>query len=225
MFKDYSQYTGVIVGTGPSLTLQQIQQINLARQKDKCRVITINNSYQLITPDIHFACNYQWWDYYFKNDPRLTELKTSGVDMWTWNAETAKKYNINHILGKWADSLSTDKNYIHFGHGSGFEGLGVCYHYGFHTIILVGYDMKFPKGYDGKKKIAGGDRHYFGEYPKTLQHWSVSPNSVDKDGRLIGLIRLYEKIDCKKLSVNIINCTPGSALECFPKTSLERALC
>jgi len=225
MFKNYSQYIGVIVGTGPSVNETQLNHIRLARQEDKCRIITINNSYQVIDPDIHFACNFQWWDYYFKTDPRLKELRDGGTDMWTWNKDTANKYKINHVPGRWKDSLSTDKKWIHFGHGSGFEGLGVCYHYDFHTIVLVGYDLKFPKGYNGKKKVVGeGKRHYFGEYPKTLQHWTQSPNSVDKNGKLIGLIQLYEKIDCKKLDVNIINCTPGSALTCFPNKRLEEAI-
>lgn len=222
-FKNYSKYIGVIVGTGPSVTEEQLNLVKKARKEDKCRIITMNNSYQAIDPDIHFACNYQWWDHYFQKDPKLKELRNT-VDMWTWNKDTAKKYKINHVPGKWEDGLSTDPNWIHYGHGSGYESLGVAYNYKFHTILLLGYDMKFPKGYNGKKKQAGGKRHYFGEYPKTLQHWSVSPKSVDKNGVLIGLIRMYETIDCSKLGVNIVNCSPGSALECFPKKKLEEIL-
>lgn len=222
-FRDYSKYIGVIIGTGPSINEEQIEYVKKARKEDKCRIITINNSYKLIDPDIHFACNYQWWDYYFKNDPRLSELKEK-VDMWTWNEDTAKRYKINHVPGRWKDGLSTDPNWIHFGHGSGYEGLGVAYHYKFHTILLLGYDMRFPKNYNGPKKQAGGNRHYFGEYPKTLQHWSVSPSSVDKNGVLIGLIKMYETINCRQLGVNIVNCTVGSALKVFPLSTLEKEL-
>ena len=219
-FKDYSNYIAVVVGTGPSINDEQINIIKKAREEDKCRIFTMNNSYQMIKPDVHFSCNYQWWDYYFQHDPNLKKLQKE-VDMWTWNEKTAKKYGINHVPGRWQDGFSTDPNWIHFGHGSGYETLGVCVHYNPNKIILLGYDLKFPKGYDGKRQKSGGKRHYFGEYPKQLQHWSVSPNSVDRNGHLIGLIRMYEKVNCK---IPIINCTPDSALKCFPYIPLEEVL-
>lgn len=221
LFKDYSKYTAVVIGTGPSINDEQISFVKKVREEDKCRIFTMNNSYQIIKPDVHFSCNYQWWDVYFKEDPKLTKLKET-VDMWTWNENTAKKYSINHVPGKWEDGLSTDPNWIHFGHGSGYETLGVCVHYNPKKILLLGYDLKFPDQYNGRKKITGGKRHYFGEYHKTLQHWpSVK---VGKNGVLDGLLEVYEKVNPKTLNMEIVNCTPGSSLKKFRMSTLEKEL-
>ena len=223
MFKDFSGYTGVIIGTGPSLSKEQLEYISNARREDKCRLFGGNNAYQVIDLDVLMSCNIEWWDYYMKNDPKLSQMKDK-VDMWTWDKKTANKYKINHIEGIWKDSLSTDPKYIHAGHSTGYQVLGIAYHYNIRNFILVGYDMKYPSGYDGKKKIAGGDRHYFGEYPKELQHWPRSEKSVDPNGNIIGLINIYKKINCKELNITITNSSPDSALTCFPQKPLEEVL-
>ena len=77
-----------------------------------------------------------------------------------------------------------------------------------------------------EKKIGSTPRHYFGEYPKSMQHFPQSRNSVDKNGVIIGLIDAYEKMvnDLINMNVDVVNCTPNTALNCFRKSNLDSEL-
>jgi len=62
-------------------------------------------------------------------------------------------------------------------------------------------------------------RHFFegGEYPSELQHWP----RTGPDGELTGLIKEMETIKPEHYRVEIINCSPGSAMTCFPMGNIE----
>lgn len=202
----------IIAGTGPSLTQEAITAINLSRLP----VFGCNNTYQTLHLRALLSCNPEWWDYYYPRDP-LLRMGTFGK--WTWDKPTAEKYGLAHIRGEWRDSLSTDPEVIHYGHSSGYQLLGLAYHHGVREMILIGYDLRYPAGYDGHKRVAGGDRHYFGEYPPELQHFTKY--NIGQQGELNGLLDCYRTIDCKALGLRIINCSPGSALDFFETGHLE----
>ncbi len=162
------------------------------------------------------ACNVEFWNYYW---PRDAELRLGAFDKWTWCKETSERYGIAHIRGEWGDSLSTDSSVIHYGHSSGYQLLGLAYHYGITEMVLIGFDLRYPKNYSGAKQIAGGDRHFFGEYPKELQHWTKT--NMGSNGELNGLLDCYRTIDTKALGLRIINCSPGSAMDFFETGRLE----
>ena len=227
--------TAVIIGTGPSLTPLQLELISVARfsQRRPIRVFGVNNVYQHFTNlDVHYACNREWWDHYYPKDPMLQESVQDGYTAhWTHDLQTARRYGPNYIEGRWSGgkrrvtSLSTDPNYIHYGHGSGYEVLGLAYHYGCRRFVLCGYDLRYPSGYDPVAKNPGGNRHFFGEYPEALQHWPGSGGrNVAPDGSITGLLDCYRTIDCDKLRLTIVNCSPGSALDFFEVGELEKEL-
>jgi hypothetical protein len=216
-FKDFSDFPAVIIGTGPSLTAEQLEHVYWARKSDKCRVFGVNNAIMSVAClDVHMACNIEWWDHYHA-DPGVI---ASHADKWTWDKCTADRYAINHIPGRWGDSFSTDPAFIHYGHSSGFQIMNLAYHYGIRTMILIGYDMRYLPGYDRRQRKPGAGRHYFGEYPEKLQHWpKVGPN-----GEFTGLLRVFRTIDRDALNLRIINCTPGSALDFFENAELKDIL-
>lgn len=216
-FKNFADKPGVIVGTGPSLTPEQLDYVGWARHDDRCRVFGVNNAV-MAAPflDVHMACNIEWWDHYHDHDA----LKITRADKWTWDKRTADRYGINHIPGKWGDSFSKDPGFIHYGHSSGFQILNLAYHYGIRTMILIGYDMRYLPGYDRGNRKPGQGRHYFGEYPKELQHWP----KVGPKGEFTGLLRVFRTIDTADLNLRIINCTPGSALDFFENAELKEIL-
>ena len=192
------------VGTGPSLTAAQIQS---ARDKG-FRLYACNDAHRL-APDaaLLFACNWQWWD------ARWQEVKDLPCEKWTTRKESAEKYGINFIDEVDAPGLSQDPNVLHHGHSSGFQLLGMAYRNGAKRIILLGYDMKYAPDYDGKaRQVGSGPRHFFGEYEKALEHW---PSVSVKDGVHVQLVRQYESV-AKQGLVEIVNCTPDSAIRCFP---------
>ena len=101
---------------------------------------------------------------------------------------------------------------IHQGQNSGFQALNIAYLRGADPIILLGFDMKRgPKG----------ESHHHGDHPAGLNNppglndpnWGAWRDWFDgAAAQLAAAVR------------TVINCTPGSALDCFPKMDLEDAL-
>jgi hypothetical protein len=87
--------------------------------------------------------------------------------------------------------------------------VNLALHYGAKVMLLVGWDMRYSER-----------RHYFGEYPEPLRHFPKTGPS----GELTGLIREMETIKPEDYGIEIINCTPDSAMTCFPSLSLSDAL-
>lgn len=205
----------VMLGTGPSVTPEQLAAVAASGLP----VFGCNNTYQVVELTALLSCNPEWWDYYWPRDARL---RAGAFDKWTWDQATADKYGLRHIRGEWGDGLSTTPGVIHYGHSSGYQLLGLAYHYGVREMLLVGYDLRYPRGYDGRRQIAGGDRHYFGEYPAELQHWTKF--GIGPDGELLGLLGCYRTIRPADYGLRIINCSPGSALDFFETEDWRDAL-
>lgn len=184
----------IILGTGPSLNKQK-QNILLSGLDDKPPLLFgVNNTFEDFPLDVWCACDPKWHEIY-------SPVK-GNFDKWHWDKSICKKYGYKHIEGRWSDGLSTSKRYIHYGHSSGYQALGLAVHYGCTEFYLCGYDMSYD-----------GGRHYFeglsdmdGEYPKPLR----------KHSTFEGLIKQYETIPKVNPDLKIYNCTKDSALTCFP---------
>jgi hypothetical protein len=201
--------TVAIIGTGPSLKLQQIET---ARRKG-FTLFGCNNVWELTELAVHYACNEAWWERYWS-----PVLAATSAEKWTCNPAAAKKYGLNWVAEKNARGLSTDPSVIHHGHGSGYTLLNIAYLLGAERIVLLGYDMKYAPDYNGHaQQIGESQRHYFGEYPDELQHW---PKMRVKNGVHEELVELYRSVAAQGL-VEIINCTPASAIDCFPRVGID----
>lgn len=86
------------------------------------------------------------------------------------------------------------------GRNSGFQSIGLAVHLGAARILLLGFDMK-------------GD-HYFGHHPDQ----SRPPFAV--------CLKRFQTLvkPLRELGIEIVNCTPGSALKCFPMARLQDVL-
>lgn len=203
--------TVVCIGTGPSLTQRQV---DAARDKG-FTLYVCNNAYQY-APDatLLYAVNKAWWDVYYD------EVKDLICQKWTTNFEAAQEYNLNWIAEKNAPGLSEHPDVIHHGHGSGYSLVSMAHRNGADRIVLLGYDLKYAPDYDGRsRQIGSSERHFFGEYPASMQHW---PSVQVKNGVHVELVELYRSIKEQGL-VEIVNCTPNSALEpVFGYTDIEK---
>lgn len=81
------------------------------------------------------------------------------------------------------------------GNNSGLLGIMVAVKLGATRVHLHGFDMKSP------------GRHFFGEHPAPLR--STRPDRMEVFKRQFA--------NYKPRGVEIINCTPGSALRCYPR--------
>ena len=192
-----------VIGTGPSVTPEVIRLVNSV--KGKILLCGANNSIFDFDLDVHHACNFQWQDEYAE------QVKDYPCDKWTTRPESAKKYPwLKYIEERWIPGISTDHNYIAAHHGTGPQVLNLAYHYGCRRFFLVGWDMRHRR-----------KRHYFGEYPPPLLHYT---RNLGPDGELIGLIKEMETINPSDYGIEIYNCTPDSALTHFPFMDLEKAI-
>lgn len=168
-----------------------------------------NDAFRL-APDaaLLFGCNYQWWA------ARWPDVAALPAEKWTTNRRAADQFGIQWIQERDARGLSTRPDVLHHGHSSGYQLVGMAQRARARRIVLLGYDMRFAPDYDGYTKRAGsGPRHFFGEYEHPdLQHW---PKLQVREGVHVELVDLYGSI-AKQGLVEIINCTPGSAVRCFP---------
>jgi hypothetical protein len=165
-----------------------------------------------------YGCNEGFWVHYWQEG-----LREYPAPKWTTNKAAAERFGLNWIAEKFALGLSSDPRIVHHGHGSGYTMLNLAYLMGASRIVLLGYDCKYAPDYNGKNlEVGSGPRHYWkesgGEYPSALQHW---PTASVKRGVHIELVELYRSV-AKQGAVEIVNCTPDSAIDCFPRCDIER---
>ena len=210
MFSRFKGHTIACLATGPSFSPRQA---DIARAKG-FTLFGCNNVWRDV-PDLAvlYACNEGWWAHYWSD-----ELAKYSAEKWTTNQVAAKKFGLNLIAEIDRAGLSSDEAYVHHGHGSGYTLVNLAYLMGAERIILLGYDCKFAPDYDGQAmKVGSSPRHYFGEYPSALHHW---PYFSIKNGIHVEMLRLWESV-AKQNAVEIVNCSAGSAIECFPKARIE----
>ena len=194
--------TIVCAASGPSLTQEQMKQ---AMESD-CRVITINDSYKLSPlADILYACDARWWIWhklvggFLGVRIGLAWDGVAGKIYPQWNSENM--INNIHLLASTGDAgLETeDSRGLRTGGNSGYQAINLAVHLGAKRIVLLGYDMK-PD--DGK-------HHWFGSHP-----YDVPAPPYEKFLELFATL-----VDpLKELEVEVVNCTPDSALDVFPVT-------
>lgn len=183
----------VLCATGPSLP----DAVETLREfKDKIIVFGINDAYKIIDfLDEHYACDTRWWNINGED----FRAKYPELSSWSQCAESAKKFNLQHIPGKHLKGLSTSPGLIHFGKNSGYQALNIAYLMGGSKFILTGYNMQVVK-----------KSHFFGEHPPGLNKKSPYPDFV----RQFSTIQL----DIGRM---IVNCTPNSALKIFDQADLR----
>ena len=149
----------------------------------------------------HYACDASWWGVHYqavKNGFKGNSYTINDLEHPSRNPD--KKYDLIRMNSKYADGLG--KRFIHYGTGgggnSGFQAVNLAHILGAKTILLLGFDMF--------------GTHYFGDHPPGLAN--SSPYSQ--------FIKSFERIDQTK--IEIINCTRQTALECFPRKSLDDVL-
>lgn len=196
----------VVAASGPSLT---------ADVAVACRgetVLAVNDAYRLFpAAAVLYACDEKWWDAHSGCPDFLGEKWSShgsaprdGKEGHNDKLGCAERYGLNLVQGYDREGFSLDPACIHYGSNSGFQAINLAILFGALRILLVGFDMS-----------ARGKSHFFGEHPEGLIRNSNYERFVPQFERAAR--RLPSDIE-------IINCTPGSALRCFPMMDLEDAL-
>lgn len=191
--------TIAIIGGGPSLTPQQVNAC-----KGKCRVIAINDSLQLAPwCDIHYFCDSKWWNWHHEKS-WFTDYK--GIRVTMENKDLCADGAIKGIRNAGIDGWCEDPTGLHTGQNSGYQCVNMALHLGATRILLLGIDMREIE-IDGEMK-----KHWFGDHPdktypdiyrQMTQHFKKAAPALVERG------------------IEVINCTPGSALHCFAFADVE----
>jgi len=149
-----------------------------------------------------YACDDSWWGTYFPEVARAFH-----GEKWTINQNARDRFDLYWILGLDNAGLSRDPGIIHQGQNSGYQAVGLAYLFGAARILLLGFD--FGRSF--------GKSHWHGDHPRGLGNggsfaaWCAAMNLLAKDLAAAG--------------VEVINCSRMTALTCFPRMSIEEALC
>jgi hypothetical protein len=106
------------------------------------------------------------------------------------------------------DGLELDPMGLRTGRNSGYAAVNLAVHLGATRIVLLGYDMR--PGADGRMHFHGAPRGMTGTPPPLFQVWR----------RLF--LTLVDPL--RSIGVSVLNATPGSALDAFPRVTLADVL-
>lgn len=183
----------------------------------KCRVIAVNNQgidtdckvdgavvrVPALAPwaDVLYAADTRWWHTYRDRALAFAGLKVTIRDRHGL-PDCVKVMGISqHPV------FDTRPTHLATGGNSGYQAIHLAMHFGATRIVLLGFDMKLG---------ANKQRHWFGEHPGIL-------NTV---GNFPFWLRAFQRLApvAKQMGVEIINCTPDTALKSFPRMALEAVL-
>lgn len=168
----------------------------------RCRTIAINNTWQLAPwADMLYAADASWWDKYHPYTRDFKGLKVSA------SAECGRYPDVlklEYSDAPGGDGFDPDPAFVRKGGNGGFQAIHIAAHAGANRILLCGFDMR------------GG--HWHGRHTYPLREHG--------EGIFIEWIRRMNSIvqPLAERGIEVINCTPGSALKCWPVMLLEDAL-
>lgn len=190
----------IVAATGPSLTESVAAQ---------CRgrpVIAVNDAYRRLPfADVLYACDDEWWDVHH-GCPDFTGEKWSTHRQGTDDKlDCAARWGLRLVAGYDGEGFSVAPDRLHYGMNSGFQGINLALLFGATTVLLVGFDMRTTV-----------PRHFFGDHPPGLKNGAKYEHFRSAFNQAARMLPPH---------ITILNCTPGSALDCWPILPLEEALC
>ncbi len=198
-----------IFGCGPSLTQDQVDEAA------HLRCIAVNDAF-LLAPwaDVHYAADAKWHTWMRMGIDKPSLGLTAAYVARCWQAFAGQKCSIDssrngvaddvHLLGNrdidvHGYGLSADSRYIATGRNSGAQALNIAVLAGAKEIRLYGFDGQ---------PAADGTTHFHGGHPKASNHkaWAYIRESF-----------VAMRKPLQELGVKVWNCSPGSAIDAFPR--------
>jgi len=212
-------HTVVIIGGGESLTRDQIELARAAHAADRCRCIAINDAY-LWAPwaDVGYAADPHWHGWHTHGVAKPLLGLTADEVRERWESFLGQKCSIEsggsaaidddvHLLRNrdypvLGFGLSEDPRALVTGRNSGFQALNLATLAGASPILLLAFD--------GKPGAAKS--HWHGGHPQP-----TPPAAYEQYRRAMSAAENA----LLRLGIEVINVTPGSAIDSFRKSSLE----
>ena len=198
--------TVVVMASGPSMTQEQADYV----KESACRSIVVNTTYKLAPwADILYAADRWWWQHY-DCAPDFFGIRV-GVG-WRFkidkpivgwpHSEEAKKVFLVGITEHEGLELENPSG-LCGGGNSGYQAVNLAVRLGAKRIVLLGFDLK--------EKCHWHEEHQ----GRATGYWNYEKWAKNFD-------TMVEPLN--ELGVEVINCSPDSAIEAFEKRDLEEVI-
>jgi hypothetical protein len=200
VFRRWDGGTAIVAAPGPSLTKE------VAAACRGHRIVAVQDAYRLLPfAEALYGCDAKWWDHHGDCDGFAGEKWSSHEDGTNDKRQQFLRLRLHIVAGRGGKGFSVDPHCIHYGCNSGFQAVNLAILFGAARIVLVGFDMR----------EVNGKRHFFGDHPPGFTRVSDYRQFISA---------FEEAAKAMPDGVEIVNATPGSALECFPMAELSEAL-
>lgn len=194
--QNWAGQTCAVLASGESMGPEVAEAV---RQAAAVRVIVTNNTFRLARwADILFAADAPWWDKYHAETAGFLGLKVCA------DGSGTKYDDVLQIQNSGLEGFDPDPSRIRCGGCSGYAAVHIAAHLGCARILLCGFDMK------------GGHWHEPHKYPLREHGDGIYERWIARFGTLAP--------ELAARGIEVLNCTPGSALRCFPAADLHQVL-
>lgn len=174
---------------------QSMSQAVADKVRGLCRVIAVNDNYRLAPwADILYAADHDWW--------RVHQEALSFAGRKVTINEGLEFEGVQYVESGGYGDFDERTTHVRTGKNGGYQALHIAVHAGARRILLCGFDMH--------------GTHWFGDHPPKLHKTQPFSTWISLFNRLPPIMR--------RKGVEVINCTPNSALKCFEYLELEKAL-
>ena len=177
------------------------QQVADAVRAAGIPAIAVNSTFRLAPwADMLYAADWEWW----AHDSNRDAHQFAGLKV---TCRVPVK-GVHCLRDSGSDGFDPDPAYVRTGGNGGYQALHIAAHAGASRVLLLGFDMR--------RTEAGC--HWHGPHPSMLRETT--------DQTYAKWARQFETIagPLKERGVGVVNCTPGSALQCFRVARLEDEL-
>lgn len=202
--KGWAEVPAVIIASGPSLSDAQLHEVMLATAAGRAHAIAVNNTCGRAT---WADCAY-FGDYLALREyvPKLRyPAGPFRGEWWTQDKAGAERWGLRLVAS--ANRPGLGAAVAVQVHALGAQAINLATLFGARRVLLLGFDMK---------PGPAGQKHWFGSHPVPLvqdllfDEWIHKFKAIADDARAMG--------------VEIVNCTPGSALPYFRGARIEEEL-
>lgn len=179
------------------------------------RVITVNDAWRIRpTAAVMYFCDGSWWQDQVKRNPKSLDGSRYFTDtiyrnLWVKGdvaGEFADHPQVHTLKLSGQRGFDPDPSALRHGSNSGYQAIHLAVHLGAKRIILLGFDMHVRPDathWHQEERVAN-----FAQVLKLsmLPHFDTLVRPLAERG------------------IEVLNATPGSALECWPKVTLAQAL-
>lgn len=212
VFRDEAR-TVLVIASGPSA----VGTLRSCEHWRQFPCICVNDSWRLNPAAAGlYAADRDWWAQRDICGLRYIDLirRYFRGRLVTTDPGAAKEHDLELVALERREGLALKESVIAAGGlvgNSGAQAINLAYAWGARRLVLVGFDMRHLEDEAGKVQT-----HWHGDHPKPLKNDSPYPRFI------AGMAQMAADLYAHR--VEVINCSPRSALPYWPKLTLEQAL-